>query len=153
MIGMATLHSNKAVARAHAVQAVERVLHFFPESARRQMLLDLSLNLKGVVGQRLIERQGGPRVPAVEIMLLTGFVADLILRGEIDQLRAAIAKSGPVGMQTFDQSLFELVQAGKINAQQALDHADSRTDLSLRLRLAAGLAPETSGLEIRDAGL
>lgn len=143
---LSTLHAN------NAPQAVERVLHFFPESARRQILLDLSLNLKGVVGQRLIERREGPRIPAVEVMLLTAFVADLILRGEIDQLRAAIAKSGPVGMQTFDQSLFELVQAGEISAQQALEHADSRTDLSLRLRLASGLAPETSGLEIRDAG-
>ncbi len=142
---LSTLHAN------NAPQAVERILHFFPEGARRQILMDLSLNLKGVIGQRLIERRQGPRVPAVEVMLLTGFVSDLIQRGEIDQLRAAIAKSGVVGMQTFDQSLYELVQAGEITAQQALEHADSRTDLSLRLRLAAGLAPETGGLEMREA--
>ncbi len=142
---VSTLHAN------NASQAIERILHFYPESARRQVLLDLSLNLKGVIGQRLIERQKGPRIPAAEVMLLTAFVSDLIQRGEIDQLRAAIAKSSVVGMQTFDQSLYDLVQAGEITAQQALDHADSRTDLSLRLRLAAGLAPDAGGLDLREA--
>jgi twitching motility protein PilU len=112
--------------------------------------MDLSLNLKGVIGQRLIERRQGPRIPAVEVMLLTAFVSDLIQRGDLDQLRAAIAKSSVVGMQTFDQSLYDLVQAGQITPQQALEHADSRTDLSLRLRLAAGLSPDAGTLDLRE---
>jgi len=141
---VSTLHAN------NAAQAVERVLHFYPESARRQVLMDLSLNLKGVIGQRLIERRQGPRIPAVEVMLLTAFVSDLIQRGDLDQLRAAIAKSSVVGMQTFDQSLYDLVQAGEITPQQALEHADSRTDLSLRLRLAAGLSPDAGSLDLRE---
>lgn len=142
---VSTLHAN------NAPQAIERILHFYPESARRQVLMDLSLNLKGVIGQRLIERREGPRIPAVEVMLLTAFVSDLIQRGELDQLRGAIAKSSVVGMQTFDQSLYDLVQAGQITAQQALEQADSRTDLSLRLRLAAGLAPDAGTLDLREA--
>ncbi len=133
---LSTLHAN------NATQAVERILHFYPENARRQVLADLALNLKGVVAQRLIERPGKSRVPATEVMLLSAFVSDLIQRGDLDQLRAAIAKSGVVGMQTFDQSLYDLVQQGEVSAQQALDHADFRNDLSLRLRTAAGLAPE-----------
>ena len=135
---LSTLHAN------NASQAVERILHFYPEAARRQVLADLALNLKGVVAQRLIERPGKSRIPATEVMLLSAFVSDLIQRGDLDQLRAAIAKSGVVGMQTFDQSLYDLVQQGEISAQQALDYADFRNDLSLRLRMAAGLAPDAS---------
>ncbi len=141
---LSTLHAN------NASQAVERILHFYPEGARRQVLMDLSMNLKGVIAQRLIETRQGPRVPATEVMLLSAFVSELIQRGDIDQLRAAIAKSGVVGMHTFDQALHDLVQRGDISAQHALDHADSRTDLSLRLRLAAGLAPEAPDLNLRE---
>ncbi|MBH9551763.1 PilT/PilU family type 4a pilus ATPase [Inhella sp. 4Y17] len=139
---MSTLHAN------NANQAIDRILNFFPEGARHQALVDLSLNLRGVIGQRLIPGASGDRVPAVEILLQSPYVSDLILKGEIDLLKDAMAHSNEMGMQTFDQALFELIRSGQITQQQGLDHADSRTDLSLRLRLTEGLMPDSSGLQM-----
>ncbi len=137
---LSTLHAN------NANQAVDRIINFFPDSARHQILLDLSMNLKGVVAQRLLQTAKGKRVPATEVMLLSSYVSELIQKGQVDDLKAAIARSNEVGMHTFDQSLFKLYTDGDISMDEALDAADSRTDLSLRVRLAAGLPPEQPGL-------
>jgi twitching motility protein PilU len=107
-----------------------------------------SLNLKGVVGQRRRLGAGGKRVPAVEVMLLSPYIADLIQMGQTDEIKAAIAKSTEMGMMTFDQSLYELYARGDITQEQAIEHADSKTDLSLRIRLASGRRPETEALQV-----
>ena len=139
---VSTLHAN------NANQAIQRVLNFFPETAQRQVLMDLSLNLKGVVGQRLLPGAGGKRVPAVEVMLLSPYVADLIQKGQTDEIKAVMAKSVELGMATFDQSLYDLYVRGDITQEQAIEHADSKTDLSLRMRLASGRRPETEALQV-----
>jgi twitching motility protein PilU len=136
------LHAN------NANQAVQRILNFFPETAHRQVLMDLSLNLKGVVGQRLIRGSAGALVPAVEVMLLSPYVADLIQKGQTDEIKDVMAKSTELGMATFDQSLYELYQRGDLTAEQAVEYADSRTDLSLRIRLHAGKRPDAGSLRM-----
>ena len=140
---VSTLHSN------NANQAIQRILNFFPDTARKQILMDLSLNLKGVVGQRLVRGVHHKLVPAVEVMLLSPFVSDLIQKGQIDDIKEAMARSGEQGMCTFDQSLYVLYQRGDITAEQAVEHADSRTDLSLRIRLGKNQMPSTEGLQVR----
>lgn len=142
---LSTLHAN------NTSQAIERILHFFPESARRQVLMDLSMNLRGVVAQRLVEGAQGGRVLASEVMLWSSYIGELIQKGEIDQIKAAISKSGSVGMHTFDQALYELYRQGAISLKQALEHADSRTDLSLRIRLSLGLRPTDELMEIDES--
>ena len=141
---VSTLHAN------NANQAIERVLNLFPEESRRQALMDLWLNLKGVVGQRLIKGTSGKLVPAVEVMLQSPYISDLILKGQADQIKPAMAKSNELGMQTFDQSLYNLYTAGDISLEQAIENADSKTDLSLRVRLTSGRAPDASGMEIKS---
>ena len=140
---LSTLHAN------NTNQAIQRILNFFPEAAHRQVLMDLSLNLKGVVGQRLLRNSAGQLVPAVEVMLLSPYVSELIQKGQTDDIKEAIAKSNELGMMTFDQSLYELYLRGEITADQAIDYADSRTDVSLRIRLHTGHRPDTSGLGIQ----
>ena len=132
---LATLHAS------NANQAVDRMINFFPQAARRQALLDLSLNLQGVVAQRLIHGLRGRMVPATELMLHSAYIAELIQKGEIDEIKPAIAKSLDQGMHTFDQSLYELYVNGDIGLAEALEHADSHTDLSLRIRMHAGVRP------------
>jgi twitching motility protein PilU len=139
---VSTLHAN------NANQAIERVLNLFPEDSRRQVLMDLSLNLKGVVAQRLIKGISGKLVPAVEVMLQSPYISDLILKGQADQIKAAMANSTELGMQTFDQSLYQLYTSGEITLEQAIENADSKTDLSLRVRLHSGKAPDASGMQI-----
>jgi twitching motility protein PilU len=139
---LSTLHAN------NANQAIQRILNFFPEAAHRQVLMDLSLNLKGVVGQRLIRGVQGKLVPAVEVMLLSPYVSDLIQKGQVDDIKDVMAKSNELGMRTFDQSLYDLYTQGELTAEQAVEHADSRTDLSLRIRLNSGQRPDTAGLHI-----
>ena len=141
---VSTLHAN------NANQAIERVLNLFPEESRRQALMDLSLNLKGVVAQRLIKGTSGKLVPAVEVMLQSPYISDLILKGQADQIKPVMAKSNELGMQTFDQSLYNLYTAGDITLEQAVENADSKTDLSLRVRLTSGRAPDASGMEIKS---
>ena len=140
---LSTLHAN------NTNQAIQRILNFFPEAAHRQVLMDLSLNLKGVVGQRLLRNSNGQLVPAVEVMLLSPYISELIQKGQTDDIKEAIAKSNELGMMTFDQSLYELYLRGEITADQAIDYADSRTDVSLRIRLHTGHRPDTSGLGIQ----
>jgi twitching motility protein PilU len=134
---LATLHGN------NANQTIDRILNFFPEELRPQALMDLSLNLKAVVSLRLMRgaKPKSPRVPAVEVLLSSARVSDLILKGEIHSMKEAMIQGASTGMQTFDESLYRLVKAGLVSFQDAIDVADSRTDLTLRFRLeGVGLA-------------
>ncbi|HEX5755643.1 MAG TPA: PilT/PilU family type 4a pilus ATPase [Arenimonas sp.] len=143
---LSTLHAN------NANQTLDRIINFFPDSARTQLLIDLSLNLKAVVSQRLLRGSDGKRVPAVELLLSSPYVSDLIAKGEIALIKDAIKQSRDVGMQSFDQALFDLYVAGRIGYQEAIDNADSRTDLALEIRLHAPARegdPE-SGIALED---
>jgi twitching motility protein PilU len=126
---MATLHANSAN------QALDRIVNFFPEERHAQLHMDLSLNLRGFVSQRLIPKVDGGRCAAVEIFLNSPLVADLILKGETGQVKEAMAKSVELGMQTFDQALFKLAEEGKITRDDALRNADSLNELRLRFKL------------------
>ncbi|WP_374980213.1 PilT/PilU family type 4a pilus ATPase [Pseudomonas solani] len=135
---VATLHGTSAR------HAVERITRFFPDEARRQVLGDLSQNLLAMVGQRLVPGIDHKRVAAVELMLGTPHVRDLILRDELHELKGAIENALESGSCSFDQSLFKLVEAGRISLSEALKFADSRTDLSLKIKLERGFAPQDS---------
>jgi len=126
---VSTLHAN------NANQALDRIINFFPETHHNQARMDLSLNLHAVISQRLIPTIDGSRAPAVEVMLLSRYVSELILKGEIKGLKDAMEQSEMAGMQTFDQSLYQLYRSDRISLEQALENADSRNDLSLRIRL------------------
>ncbi|BBN58905.1 PilT/PilU family type 4a pilus ATPase [Hydrogenovibrio marinus] len=126
---LSTLHAN------NANQAIERIVNFFPEARRAQLLMDLSLNLKAIVSQRLIPKQDDGRIAAVEIMLNTPRIADLIFKGKITELKEAMKQSAEPGMQTFDQALFTLYEEGKISYEDTLRNADSLNDLRLKLKL------------------
>ena len=127
---MATLHANSTN------QALDRIINFFPEERRQQLLLDLSLNMKAFVSQRLIPKKDGTgRVAAVEVMLNSPFVSELIMRGAVHEIKEVIAKSREMGMQTFDQALFELHEAGAISYEEALRNADSVNDIRLKIKL------------------
>jgi twitching motility protein PilU len=132
---MATLHANSSN------QALDRIINFFPEERRAQLLMDLSLNLKGIVSQRLLPREEGKgRVAAVEIMLNTPLVADLIFKGEVAELKELMKRSREHGMQTFDQALFDLFEAGHVTYEDALRNADSVNDLRLQIKLHSARA-------------
>ena len=127
---LCTLHANSTN------QALDRIINFFPEERRSQLLMDLSLNLKGVISQRLIPLKGGDgRVPAVEIMLATPMMSDLIFKGEVHAMKELISKSNEYGMKTFDQALFDLYEDGLVTYEDALRNADSINDLRLRIKL------------------
>lgn len=147
---LSTLHANSTN------QALDRIINFFPEERRQQLLMDLSLNLKAVVSQRLIPLSTGKgRVPAVEIMINSPLMSDLIFKGEIHEMKALMAKSNEAGMQTFDQALFLLFESGKISYEDALRNADSVNDLRLRIKLDSkrartqNLLDEADGLEVQ----
>jgi twitching motility protein PilU len=127
---LATLHANSAN------QALDRIINFFPEERRQQLLMDLSLNTRGFISQRLIPREGGiGRIAAMEIMLNTPLIADLIFKGEVGQIKDIMAKSTRLGMQTFDQALFDLYEGGTISYEEAMRNADSKNELRLRIKL------------------
>jgi twitching motility protein PilU len=127
---LATLHANSAN------QALDRIINFFPEERRQQLLMDLSLNAKAVISQRLIPREGGiGRIAAMEIMLNTPLIADLIFKGEVGQIKEIMAKSTRLGMQTFDQALFDLYENHTISYEEAMRNADSKNELRLRVKL------------------
>jgi twitching motility protein PilU len=138
---LSTLHAN------NANQTLDRIVNFFPDSSRRQVLVDMSMNLQAIVSMRLIQGVDGKRVPAVELLLRTPYTSDLIEKGEIDQLKDAMKQGIDLGMLTFDESLFHLYGAGRISLADALDNADSRTDLALRIRLNSP-AEEDGGLSM-----
>jgi len=127
---MATLHANSAN------QALDRIINFFPEERRPQLLMDLSLNLKALVSQRLLPRQAGKgRVAAVEILLNTPLVADMVFKGEVGEIKEVMKKSRELGMQTFDQALYDLFEGSDITYEDALRNADSVNDLRLQIKL------------------
>jgi len=127
---LATLHANSAN------QALDRIINFFPEERRQQLLMDLSLNIKALVSQRLIPRENNRgRVPAVEIMLNTPAISDLIFKGEVSEIKERMKAGREQGMQTFDQSLFDLFEARLITYEDALRNADSVNDLRLQIKL------------------
>src|SRR6476620_133917 len=127
---LATLHANSAN------QALDRIINFFPEERRAQLLMDLSLNLKSLVSQRLLPRQEGKgRVAAVEIMLNTPLISDLIFKGEVAEIKEIMKRSRELGMQTFDQSLFDLYESQTVTYEDALRNADSVNDLRLQIKL------------------
>jgi twitching motility protein PilU len=127
---LATLHANSAN------QALDRIINFFPEERRQQLLMDLSLNTKAFVSQRLIPREGGVgRIAAMEIMLNSPLIADLIFKGEVAHIKEIMAKSTRLGMQTFDQALFALYEDNAITYEEAMRNADSKNELRLRIKL------------------
>ena len=138
---LATLHAN------NANQALDRIVNFFPEERRQQVLMDLSLNLRAMISQRLIPAKSGKgRCAAVEIMLNSPLIADLIFNGDVHQIKELMKKSRELGMQTFDQALFDLVENDKISVEDALRNADSVNDLRLALKLH-GSQSQGAGLE------
>ena len=127
---LATLHANSTN------QAMDRIINFFPEERRQQLLMDLSLNMRAVVSQRLLKTPDGDgRRAAVEVLLNTPLMADLILKGEVHEMKALMKKSREAGMQTFDDALFDLIEDGAITAEEGLRNADSVNDLRLKLKL------------------
>lgn len=144
-LAMATLHAN------NSNQALDRVINFFPDERRQQLLMDLSLNLKGFISQRLIRhRSGKGRVCAVEIMLNSPLISDLILKGEVHEIKVIMAKSNEIGMMTFDQALFYLHEDDKITYEDALRNADSINELRLRIKLEGKEAKDADKLEGLD---
>ena len=127
---LATLHANSAN------QALDRVINFFPEEKREQLLMDLSLNIRGMISQRLIPREDGKgRIAAMEIMLHSPLIADLIFKGEVAQIKEVMARSNRIGMKTFDQALFELYEGHLVSYEDALRNADSKNELRLKIKL------------------
>lgn len=144
---LATLHAN------NANQALDRIVNFFPEERRSQVLMDLSLNLKALISQRLVPRKSGAgRCAAVEILLNSPLISELIFKGDVHQIKEVMKKSCELGMQTFDQALFDLAEADKISPEEALRHADSVNDLRLALKLN-GRAAQTQDFRAATAGL
>jgi twitching motility protein PilU len=133
-LAISTLHAN------NANQALDRIINFFPEERRNQLLLDLSLNLRAFVSQRLVKTTDGKRAAAVEILLGTPLVQDMIRRGDVHEIKEVMQKSENIGMQTFDGALFRLVQAGNITLDEAIKNADSPNNLRLRLNLDSSTA-------------
>ncbi|MCB1666264.1 MAG: PilT/PilU family type 4a pilus ATPase, partial [Pseudomonadales bacterium] len=129
---LSTLHAN------NANQALDRIIHFFPEERHKQLFMDLSLNLQGFVSQRLIPTVDGKRAAAIEILLGTPRVCDLIKQGKVDEIKEVMEKSENQGMKTFDSALFDLYKAGKITLEEALKNADSKNNLRLRIQLSEG---------------
>ena len=135
---MATLHANSAN------QALDRIINFFPEERRSQLLMDLSLNLKALVSQRLLPRQEGTgRAAAVELMLNSPLISDLIFKGEVTEIKEVMKRSREQGMQTFDQSLFDLYESHTVTYQDAIRNADSVNDLRLQIKLDSQRARNT----------
>ncbi len=127
---LATLHAN------NANQALDRIVNFFPDERRAQLLMDLSLNIRAFVSQRLVPREGGTgRIAAMEIMLNSPLIQDLIFKGEVAKIKDVMARSTRLGMKTFDQSLYELYETGFISYEDAMRNADSKNELRLRIKL------------------
>ena len=148
---LCTLHAN------NANQAIDRIIHFFPEDRRQQLFMDLSLNLKGIVAQQLIPTPDGKaRRVAMEVMLGTPLVQDYIRKGEVHKLKDVMKESTNLGMKTFDQALVDLYHAGEISYEDALRHADSANEVRLKIKLAQGgdantLSQGMDGVELVDA--
>jgi len=136
---LTTLHAN------NSNQALDRIINFFPDSSHHQLLLDLSLNLKGIISQRLVPGLQSRLVPAVEVLLSSPYIAQLIQDGNIQEIKAMMEQSTDAGMQTFDQSLFSLYNNNLISREDALKNADSRNNLGLKIRMAEGVSSDGLG--------
>jgi twitching motility protein PilU len=148
---LATLHANSAN------QALDRVINFFPEEKREQLLMDLSLNLKSIISQRLVRKEGGGRAAAIEILLNSPLISDLIFKGEVHEMKSVMARSNEQGMITFDQALFQLFEKGLINYDEAIRNADSQNELRLKIKLESKRArqsltedPAVKGLSMQE---
>ncbi|MCL4147214.1 UNVERIFIED_CONTAM: hypothetical protein GTU68_045895 [Idotea baltica] len=139
-LALATLHAN------NANQAIDRILGFFPSDKQIKLMQDLSLNLRAILSQRLIKTLDGGRVAAVEILINTPLIADLISKGEVAAIKEVMTRSRELGMQTFDQAVFDLYQAGRISYEEALKNADSINEVRLKVKLAK----ESEGEEVTD---
>ena len=131
---LSTLHAN------NSNQAIERIINFFPEDARKSLLMDLSINLRAVISQRLVPGVSETAVPAVEVMLVSPLIGDMVQAGRLDEIKEVMSRSTELGMMTFDQSLYALYEQGKISIEEALRNADSQTDLKLRIKLSQPVA-------------
>jgi twitching motility protein PilU len=129
-LAISTLHAN------NANQAMDRIINFFPEERHAQLLMDISTNIRAIVSQRLIPTLDGKRCAAIEILLGTPMICDLILKGEIESIKEVMQKSENIGMKTFDSALFELYKAGKISEEEALKNADSANNVRLKIKFA-----------------
>jgi twitching motility protein PilU len=127
---LSTLHAN------NANQAMDRIINFFPDNAKQQLLLDLSLNLRAVISMRLIPGIEHKRVPAVEVLLNSPYVSDLIEKGKVEEIKEAMSRSREMGMQTFDQALFDLFDKGEISQEDAIRYADSKNNVALKIRMS-----------------
>ena len=144
-LALATLHAN------NANQALDRIINFFSEERKQQLLMDLSANLRGIISQRLLKsRSGEGRVAAIEILLNSPLIKDLILKGELHEIKPIMAKSREIGMQTFDQALFDLYEADQITYDDALRYADAQNELRLRIKLEGKAAKGKEALEGLD---
>ena len=126
-LALSTLHAN------NAGQAIERVINMFPQSMHKQLLLDLSLNVRGIISQRLVKSKDGKRCAALEILVMTPHIQDLILKGDIEEIKVAMEESGKEGMQTFDTALYNLYKEERIELEEALNNASSRTNLEAKI--------------------
>jgi twitching motility protein PilU len=143
-LAMATLHAN------NANQAVDRILGCFPVESREKLMQDISLNLRAIISQRLVRTVDGERTAAIEILINTPLISDLIAKGDISGMKPIMAKSRELGMQTFDQSLLELYQSGRIGYDEALKNADSRNELRLQIKLSGGEETQTGELSLEN---
>jgi twitching motility protein PilU len=141
---LSTLHAN------NASQTLDRIINFFPEAAHKQLLLDLSLNLRAVISQRLVKGIDGKRHAAVEVLLRSAYISELIEKGDIYALKDAMEKADVEGTQTYDQALYALYKAGKISLEETLNNADSRTNLALKIKLESGDPHNTTGLTLNQ---
>ena len=147
-LAISTLHAN------NANQAFDRIINFFPEERRNQLLMDLSLNVRGIVSQRLIPTLDGKRVAAFEVLINSPLVSDLILKGEVHKIKEVMERSENIGMQTFDGALYKLYKAGRISYEEALRNADSQNNLRLRIDLEekdAERSRAADGLHLEDS--
>jgi twitching motility protein PilU len=143
-LAMATLHAN------NANQAIDRILGFFPIERQAKLMQDIAVNLRAIISQRLVKTVDGGRCAAIEILLNTPLISDYIAKGEYASIKPLMAKSRELGMQTFDQALLELYQAGKIDYDEALRNADSQNELRLQIKLASGEDRSTGGLSLQS---
>ena len=141
-LAISTLHAN------NANQAIDRIINFFPEERRNQLLNDLSLNLRGFISQRLVPTVDNKRCAAVEVLLGTPIVRDVIKRGGVSELKEIMEKSINLGMQTFDHALLELYKQGRISEQEAIRNADSANNIRLKINLGSGNTGEQNGLSL-----
>jgi twitching motility protein PilU len=129
-LALATLHAN------NANQAIDRILGFFPSDKQKKLMQDISLNLRAIISQRLVRTTDGGRCAAIEVLTNTPLISDLIAKGDVSGIKTIMAKSRELGMQTFDQALFDLYQEGRISYEEALKNADSVNEVRLRIKLA-----------------